>query len=161
VFRQLGWRQGSSVTEGNNVMTRLAFGYTVALFIFLLLADFGLFRPLGEFVNTVPALDKLLHFLMYGCLAFLANVALSRRPRWSLIGAIATGSIIVIIVSTLEEYSNIFTPCRTWSLSDLAANYLGVACLGVFPLAWLPVRCGELQMCAATIDADVPVTDGE
>jgi VanZ family protein len=122
-------------------MTRLALGYTAAVFFFLLLVDFGQLRPLGFFVNSIPTLDKVLHFLMYGGMALLANAALSRRPRWSLIGAIATGSIIVMIVSTIEEYSNTFTPCRSWSLSDLAANYLGIGCLGVLPF----VRSAELS----------------
>jgi VanZ family protein len=135
-------------------MTRLALGYTAALLILLLLADFGALRPLGTLVNSVPTLDKFLHFLMYGGMALLANAALTRRPRWSLIGAIATGSIIVIIVSTIEEYSNSFTPCRTWSLSDLAANYLGIGCLGILPFVYAAEPPAVPETCAGMTEPD-------
>ena len=43
----------------------------------------------------------------------------------------------MLIVATAEEYSNLFVPRRDWSLGDLTANYLGVACLGLLPL-WRP-----------------------
>jgi VanZ family protein len=142
-------------------MARLALGYTAALIVLLLLADFGVLRPLGQFVNSVPTLDKLLHFLMYGGMALLANAALSRRPRWSLIGAIATGSIGVVIVSTVEEYSNLFTPCRAWSLTDLAANYLGIACLGVLPLVYSTDPAAIPELPAAAITPDRTVTDSK
>ena len=54
-----------------------------------------------------------------------------KRP---LVRAIVLGSIFALTVSTVDEYSNRYLPLRDWSLGDLAANYLGVLCLGVLPL---------------------------
>jgi VanZ family protein len=115
-------------------ITRLALGYASVLVVFLLLADIGTLRPAGRWVNAHPPLDKLIHFLMYGGLALLVNAALAQRTRWSLVRAIATGSIVVAIASTVEEYSNLLTIARGWSLGDIAANYLGIICLGILPL---------------------------
>jgi hypothetical protein len=116
-------------------MTRLALGYGLAIFAFLLLADFGALARVIEFLAGYQYLDKIVHFFMYGSLAFVVNVALASRPNWSLLRAIVTGSMIVLIASTLDEWSNLLVPQRGWSLADLAANYLGIACLGAFPCA--------------------------
>jgi VanZ family protein len=99
------------------------------------LVDFGGLHAVALYVNQLPAVDKAIHFCMFGLLALLANATLLRRPKWRTVGAIATGSIFAIIVSTVEEWSNLFVAYRTWSLSDLAANYLGILCLGTLPLA--------------------------
>jgi VanZ family protein len=119
-------------------MTPLAFGYAAVLFLVLLGADFGALAPLGEYVNAYPVLDKSVHFLMYGGLAFVVNAALARRRHGSLAGRIATGSIIVLIAATVEEYSNLLVPCRGWAWSDLVANYVGIVCLGIVPVVCLP-----------------------
>ena len=68
-------------------------------------------------------------------LALVANLSLASRRKRSLARAIVIGSIFVLIVATAEEYSNRFFLRRDWSLGDLTANYLGVACLGLLP-AW-------------------------
>jgi VanZ family protein len=121
------------VTEANN-MTRLALSYAAGFAVVLLLADFGALRPLAEFVNAHPPADKAVHFLMYGCLALLVNAALAAQPHWSLVRAVVAGSIVALIASTVEEYSNAFMTSRSWSLGDLAANYLGILCAGILPL---------------------------
>lgn len=118
-------------------MIRITLAYALGLTAFLLMVDFGGLHDVALYVNHLAPLDKVIHFCMFGLLALLANASLVRRPRWRMVGAIATGSIFVLIVSTLEEYSNLFVACRTWSLADLAANYLGVVCLGILPMvAW-------------------------
>ncbi len=114
-------------------MTRLALGYAVGIFVFLLLADVGALNPMISFLAGYRHLDKAVHFLMYGSLALVVNAALASRPNWSLARAIATGSMIVLIASTADEYSNMLVPQRGWSLADLAANYLGIALVGILP----------------------------
>lgn len=116
-------------------MTRLALAYFFVLVALLAMADFGLMRSAGAFVDRYPSLDKVIHFAMYGVLALLANAALSRQRGWSVMRAVATGSLIVVIGSTVEEYSNLLVASRNWSLGDLAANYLGVVCLGMLPFS--------------------------
>jgi VanZ family protein len=114
-------------------MTGIAISYAAGILVFVLLADFGAMKSVLNALAVYPHLDKVAHFLMYGSLALVVNAALAMRPGWSLVRAIATGSIIVLIASTLDEYSNILVPQRGWSLADLAANCLGITCLGILP----------------------------
>ena len=118
-------------------MKPIAIAYALALFGFILAADFGLLRDAGDFVNRHPPLDKILHFMMYGVLALLVNWALMVQG-WSRLRAFTLGTIVLIAVSTVEEYSNCWVTMRSCSLGDLAANYLGILWLGS-----LPVWCAQ------------------
>jgi VanZ family protein len=107
------------------------------MLIVLLLVDFGALAPLSKYINAYPVFDSLIHFVMYGILALVANAALACRRRGSLTRAIATGSIFVFVAATVEECSNLVVPCRGWAVSDLAANYLGILLLGIVPVSCL------------------------
>jgi polysaccharide biosynthesis protein VpsQ len=115
-------------------MIRIALVYVALLAALIVAADVGWLPRFAERLHDLPFGDKVGHFLMFGGLALVANLALASRGRRSLARAIVIGSILVLIVATAEEYSNKFVPMRDWSLGDLTANYLGVACLGVLPL---------------------------
>jgi VanZ family protein len=121
-------------------MTVLAIGYAVALFVVLLCADVGVLAPLAQHVNAYPVLDNVVHFFMYGGLALVVNAALARARRGTLTRAIVTGSVVVLIVATIEEYSNLLVPNRGWAVSDLTANLFGIVCLGILPAACFPER---------------------
>jgi VanZ family protein len=121
-------------------MTFLAYGYAAALLVALLIADSGILAPVGKYINSYPLLDESVHFLMYGSLALITNAALANRRRASLGRAIATGTTIVFIAATAEEFSNLFVPYRGWAVSDLAANYLGIVSLGVVPMIYFPAQ---------------------
>ena len=86
-----------------------------------------------------------------GLLALVANLALAESTRRSLVRAVVTGCILVLVASTVEEYSNRYSPHRDWSLGDLAANYLGVLCLGMLPL-WTLRRGGLAAPADASAD---------
>ena len=121
-------------------MVRCTLAYALALTAFLLLVDFGGLHEVALVVNCLPLVDKVIHFGMFGLLALLANLSIIRWRGWSLGRAIATGSMLVLTGATVEELSNLLVACRTWSAADLAANYLGVLCLGILPFAakqWL------------------------
>lgn len=68
--------------------------------------------------------DKLGHFGMMGGLAFCLNFSLGYRcwRRWLL------GSVIVVVFSTVEEFSQFWIENRSFDLRDLASNYAGVFC---------------------------------
>lgn len=124
-------------------MNFITLAYALGLAALLLLVDSGWMRDIGLYINHTFLLDKAIHFIMFGVFALLANATLLRRYRPRALGAIATGSIFVLLLSTLEEGSNAFVSFRTCSLADLAANYLGIVCLGVLPLvAWQRSQAG-------------------
>lgn len=122
---------------------KLTLAYASALATLILMVDLGALRDIALYINHTFLLDKAIHFAVFGLLALLANAALvNRLPSRALI-AVATGSTIVIIVATLEEASNALLRFRSCSLADLAANYLGIVCLGVLPLvAWQRTQLG-------------------
>jgi VanZ family protein len=117
-------------------MTRLAIAYAALLATLFALVDSGHLSWIAIYVNGVPLADKVAHFFMFGMLALLANAAMLHDGRLSPARAIVLGSIVVAIAATMEETTNAFVSCRNWSLADLAANYLGIACLGILPLVW-------------------------
>jgi VanZ family protein len=115
-------------------MVRIALAYASLLTAVIVAADAGWLPRVAERVHDLPYCDKLLHFLLFGVLALVANLALASRGKHSLAGASVIGSMFVLIVATAEEYSNLYFLRRDWSLGDLTANYVGVACLGMLPL---------------------------
>ena len=115
-------------------MIRIALLYAIAMAALVCAADAGWLLRLTDFVHDWPHLDKVIHFTLYGVLALLANLAILGTGRWSALRSIVTGSVLVLIVATVEEYSNQFVAIRDYSLGDLAANYLGILVVGVLPL---------------------------
>ena len=81
-------------------------------------------------INQVPYGDKLSHFLLVGLLTLLVN--LSFRNRQISIGSRAwlLGSLLVLVLVTLEELSQSLIPSREMDPLDLWANYLGVFVFG-------------------------------
>jgi len=122
-------------------MTRIALSYATFLLLFVALVDSGALASIALVLNGVPLADKIVHFTMFGLLALATNMALARDGRIAPLVAIATGTLLVAGIATLEEASNALVPCRNCSLADLAANYLGILCIGVVPLvAWLHIN---------------------
>lgn len=127
-------------------MTRIATAYALAMSGFLLAADLGWLGSVADYINTRPPIDKALHFLMYGLLALLVNAAMIGQRRWPPLRAFTVGTIVVLIAATIEEASNMVVMHRSWSLGDLAANYLGIICLGSLPLWRIAARADGCQI---------------
>jgi polysaccharide biosynthesis protein VpsQ len=118
-------------------MLRLTLIYASVILLTILAADSGHLPAAIQHVHDLPHVDKLIHFSIFGSLALCINLALAANRSWSVTRAIATGSILVLLLCTIEEGTNYWVPCRDWSLGDLTANYLGVLCVGVVPmLGW-------------------------
>jgi VanZ family protein len=84
----------------------------------------------------LPYADKAGHFILYGILALLMNLTLSRSfplhsRKWV---AVVSGLILALLIG-LEEWSQQYFANRTFSLADLGASYLGVI---VF--SWLAMK---------------------
>lgn len=135
-------------------MTRLALSYVALLAATIAAANSGHLPLFAQYIHDLPGGDKVLHFLMFGTLALVANLALIANGKRRLARAIVTGCLIAAIVATVEEFTNQFVPSRDWSLGDLAANYLGILCLGVIPF-WQ--RFSGLSRSADVTGNDSPV----
>ena len=113
------------------------FAILFGLFIvaIIVLADNNLLGPLEVFYDF-PFGDKVGHFILYGILTLLIDLALFQALPHTNRRLIAwrTGLILAMIIG-LEEFSQRYFPSRTFDLVDLTLSYLGV----VF-FSWLALR---------------------
>lgn len=108
----------------------LAFGFALFLAFIIVLADTGNGQSLFELVRLLPGGDVMGHFLLLGTMSLLFNGALKfatlewygRRILW--------GTLLLLVVATLEECSQLLFVSRSFSFSDMAANTLGILMFG-------------------------------
>ena len=108
-----------------------------ALFILLVivLADMD---GLGflRFINKIPFGDKIGHFVLYGILTLLVDLALFRSlPLLNRRLLVLRVALILALLIGLEEFSQQYFPNRSFDLVDLAFSYLGV----IF-FSWLAIK---------------------
>lgn len=106
--------------------------YFLLLGAIVFLADQKRYQPLFRRVRELPYGDKLGHLILMGILSFLLNMALScRRVRvWKM--ELLTGSLVVAVIVTLEEFSQLFVKYRTFDPGDLFFDYMGIFFFGMF-----------------------------
>ncbi len=99
--------------------------YVLCAVIIIILVDRGL---KFAFLVSIPNSDKIGHFVLIGLLAFFVNLSFSCQKK--VLGSIEvlTGSLIVVIVVTLEELSQLFIISRNFDLYDLFFDYAGIIC---------------------------------
>jgi polysaccharide biosynthesis protein VpsQ len=88
-----------------------------------------------ERVRQIPGGDKLAHFVLMGGLSLLVNLSLRARQVRVFGGRILLGSLVLYILVTIEEFTQLLLPSRSFDLADLASNYLGI-----FLFGWLAMR---------------------
>ncbi len=77
-------------------------------------------------VSWLPYGDKIGHFVLYGLLAMLMNIALKHKTVRLLGRAFLLGSSSVIAFAILEELTQLFIPTRTADFIDMFCSLLGV-----------------------------------
>jgi hypothetical protein len=104
--------------------------YILILAGIILMADLKGTKYLLNFVGSIPYGDKIGHFCLMGIFSLLVNLVLQARTVgvWKL--SYLLGSIIVLVIVTLEEFSQIFIRGRTFDLSDLAFDFAGIFIFG-------------------------------
>ena len=130
-------KSGSRDALGRLIFYEAAFAILFGLFIvgIIVLADLGMLDILG-FVNRIPYGDKAGHFILYGILTLLIDLALFRpRPDTSRRLLVFRVALILALLIGLEEFSQKYFPDRTFDRVDLAFSYLGV----IF-FSWVAMR---------------------
>jgi polysaccharide biosynthesis protein VpsQ len=100
--------------------------YVCVLAGIIFVADTKSTRYVLSFVGNIPFGDKLGHFFLMGIFAFLFNLSLSCRKVWRVL----LGSLIVLGIVVIEEFSQIFIRGRSFDLTDLVADFLGILIFG-------------------------------
>lgn len=104
--------------------------YVLILVVIVFLADRKdsqfLFRP----IRNMPYGDKAGHFILMGLFSLILNTTLSCRTvkLWKL--NLLLGSLIVALVVTLEEFSQLFIRYRSFDPVDLWFDYAGIFLFG-------------------------------
>ena len=102
-------------------------------------ANTGAAEPAFEALKAVPWGDKLAHVLLVGVMSLLLNLSLSAaRFRCGPL-RVLKGTLILFVIATLDELSNLLLSHRNFDLGDLASNYVGIFCFG-WLAAWLVAR---------------------
>ncbi len=94
-------------------------------------ADMRLCPRFFSWVAAMPHLDKVMHCLLMGSLAWVANIAL-RHHRFSLSSTrLLTGSCLIGIIVAAEEYSQQWFPARACDPWDFLADGIGITLAGL------------------------------
>lgn len=108
----------------------LAAAYFAVVTLIVWLADHRESQFIFSWIQALPGGDKLGHFLIVGGFACALNYALRCRTM-SLGGKpVLFGSLIVLVLASVEETSQLFIPSRNFDLLDLAADVLGIWLVG-------------------------------
>ncbi len=81
-------------------------------------------------IHSVPFLDKVIHFVAVGGLAFLLNLVWPRARV--VVGPLQMprGTAVAICVAAVEELSQLLFAGRIFSIGDLTCNVAGAVSLG-------------------------------
>jgi hypothetical protein len=104
--------------------------YVIVLVVIILVANRRSTRYLLDFIGNVPYGDKLGHFFLMGILSFLINLLLQSRTVGFGKLRYLLGSLIVLVVVSIEECSQMFIRGRTFDWGDLAADFAGIIIFG-------------------------------
>ena len=100
----------------------------------IILANLDMLGVLG-FLNRIPYGDKIGHFILYGILTLLVDLAMIRSHQNVSPSLIALRAAFVLaLLIGLEEYSQQFFASRTADWVDLTFSYLGVVCFSFVAL---------------------------
>ena len=104
--------------------------YVIILAVIIFVADRKSTAYLLNFIGNIPFGDKIGHFVLMGVLSFWVNLLLNLRTVG--IGKIRylLGSVIVLGLVTIEEFSQLFIKGRTFDKTDLIADFIGILIFG-------------------------------
>ena len=118
--------------------------FVVILIIIVIAANLGLGPSFFSLVYLLPGGDKAGHFILMGLLSFLIN-SIMRASRVKVFSLdLLKGSLIVIAIVTIEEFSQLFLKFRAFSIIDLFFDYTGIIIFGYFA-AYLVNRKRQLE----------------
>lgn len=117
--------------------------YFLLLVSIVYLADHNQYHTLFSIIRSVPGGDKSGHFLLMGLFAFLLNWSLRCRTLNLYARRILLGSLIVSVLVTLEEISQLLVRHRSFDLLDLLFDYLGIWMFGRIAL-YVSMRSGGM-----------------
>lgn len=121
------YRKGLQLKNNGNIISALISTIFVIFLGYVIYSSNHAALPqfLRQFYRF-PGGDKVGHVVLLAILSFIANYFLYPRHISIFKKPIFIGSLIVCCFITLEEFSQIYIPSRTFDLLDLSCSYLGI-----------------------------------
>lgn len=113
----------------------LALSFLTFICWIIVQADLGQSIALSKLVRNLPYGDKMGHFLLYGILAFLVNLALKNRKLAIFGHQVLLGGLLVLVFALLEECTQIALSTRDFELWDMFCDLVGIVLF-----SWLALR---------------------
>ena len=104
--------------------------FVLLVTLIVVAADKGDLPNLISALYSFPGGDKVGHFLLMGTMSFLVNFSLTAPPTSLQVRKVVKASIVIVLLVTLEEISQLWFRTRTFSFADLSFSYLGI-CFGL------------------------------
>ena len=109
--------------------------FSIFILCVIVFADLGYLRRPLYLMHKIPYGDKLGHFVLIGTLACLVIAsAIQTRPDWNPNMTAIISALILAVIFSVEEASQVFFQDRHAGWKDLVANYAGIIAFGLF--AW-------------------------
>lgn len=108
----------------------LAAIYFLILAAIVFLVDRPATQPLFRFVYNIPVGDKIGHFCLMGLFSLLLNLALKAKAIKIGKFNFLLGSLIVLVVVVVEEFSQLWVRGRTFDAGDLLFDFAGIVLFG-------------------------------
>lgn len=116
----------------------MALSFLMFIFWIIIQADLGQSIALSKLVRQLPLGDKMGHFLLYGVLAFLVNLAFKNRQIALLGRPVLLGGVLVLVFALLEECTQLALSTRDFELWDMFCDLVGIVLF-----SWLALHYGQ------------------
>lgn len=114
----------------NTTLKSITTGFILFLILIVVAISLG-WKPLFvKFIYLVPGGDKASHFLLMGTLSFFVTITIGASKERVMSKDFLKGSLAILIVVTMEEFSQLFLKTRQFSYTDLLFDYLGIIGFG-------------------------------
>jgi len=98
-------------------------GFTLFIILVIVLAYTNL---IPREIDRIPYYDELGHYILYGTWGFLCSKIFSKPLIRKKFFIITYGICIVLCIALIEEFFQLLSPVRTFSLVDLLLGVLGI-----------------------------------
>ena len=109
----------------------LTISYIFFIIWIVLCANFDWPNPILQSVKKIMFYDKIGHILLLGLLTFMVNWMFNWKTLPILKKKWLGASVIIFIIATIDEFSQLFINTRSFDLIDLMFNYLGIVIISI------------------------------
>ncbi|NLF51349.1 MAG: VanZ family protein [Leptolinea sp.] len=113
-----------------NCLRIFSFLFLAAIVISIIAVNHRQFPASISSLYAFPNGDKVMHFVLYGVLAFIFNLSFPGKVVHITKVQLPVGSLGIFCMSIIEEISQFFIDLRTPSLLDLSCGLAGIVFLG-------------------------------